>query len=72
MIVLERLMARLAETGQGRVSDALKGRDYRLEADQFLAGVGVDPAKEPPVADPRANSASPPPAPPSPTPSVQR
>jgi hypothetical protein len=31
-------MGRPAETGQGHVSDVLKGRYYRLEVDQFLGG----------------------------------
>lgn len=64
MIVLERLIGKVAVAGQGRVSDALKARYYRMEADQFLTEAGADPAKEPPVAESQGDAASARPAPP--------
>jgi hypothetical protein len=72
MIALQRLMGRAAETGQAKISDGLKGRYYRLEADQLLAEAGADPAKEPPGAEPKWNPAPAPPAPPSRTPAIPR
>jgi hypothetical protein len=72
MVVHERLTGDYVRAGQGHVSDALKGRYYRLEADQLLAEAGVDPAKEPPVTAPKGNPGPPPPAPPSPTQAIPR
>lgn len=71
MVVHERLTGDSARAGSGRVLDALKGRYYRLEADQLLAEAGVDPVKEPPVTAPEDNPESPP-ASPSPTPAIPR
>jgi hypothetical protein len=62
MISFERLIRRYTEN-VGPIAEALKVKYYRLEADQLLAEAGVDPAKEPPVAETNRNLAPPPPAP---------
>jgi hypothetical protein len=66
MIVFERMTTQWASTGQARVSDGLKGRYHRLEADQLLAEAGGDPAKEAPPPEPKRAPGAPPPAPPLP------
>ena len=52
MISLERQIRRYTEAGAPiQPAEAFKVKYYRLEADQLLAEAGVDPAKEPPVAE---------------------
>jgi RNA polymerase sigma factor (sigma-70 family) len=52
MISLERQIRRSTEAGATiQPAEAFKVKYYRLEADQLLAEAGVDPAKEPPVAE---------------------
>ena len=52
MISLERQIRRYTETNVPiQPAEAFKAKYYRLEADQLLAEAGVDPAKEPPVAE---------------------
>jgi RNA polymerase sigma factor (sigma-70 family) len=52
MISLERQISRSTESGATiQPAEAFKVKYYRLEADQLLAEAGVDPAKEPPVAE---------------------
>ena len=52
MISLERQIHRYTEDGAPiQPAEAFKVKYYRLEADQLLAEAGVDPAKEPPVAE---------------------
>jgi hypothetical protein len=63
MILHERLVSAYNSVGQGRGTEALEGKYYRLEADQLLAEAGVDPEKEPPVVDPQQDPAAPPPSP---------
>lgn len=67
MITHERLVRGYTDAGQGRVSEALEARYFRLEADQILAEAGVDPAKEAPVAEPHPGPALPPHVSPAPT-----
>ena len=57
MISFERLILRYTEKGAGSIVEAPKVKYYRLEADQLLAEAGVDPAKEPPVAETERNPA---------------
>jgi hypothetical protein len=64
MLSHEQTTLAYARSEQIRVTDSLKVKYYRLEADQLLAEAGFDPAKEPPVAAPEANPAAPPPPPP--------
>ncbi len=66
MIAFERMTTQWASTGQARISDGLKGKYHRLEADQLLTEAGGDPAKEAPAPEPKQQPASPPPAPPLP------
>jgi RNA polymerase sigma factor (sigma-70 family) len=49
MVVFEIVMESSAEAGRGPSSAALKGKYYRLEADQLITEAGGDPAKEPPA-----------------------
>ena len=70
MAMLEQVMGRYAAVGQGRSSDGLKGKYYRLEAHQFLAEAGGDPEKEPPVVDLEKDFGPLPPPPPSPAPAA--
>jgi RNA polymerase sigma factor (sigma-70 family) len=72
MAMLEQVMGRYAAVGQGRSSDGLKGKYYRLEAHQFLAEAGGDPEKEPPVVDLEKDFGPLPPPPPSPAPAAGR
>ena len=51
MISFERQIRQYAEKAVVAPADALKAKYCRLEADQLLAEAGVDPAKEPPVAE---------------------
>jgi RNA polymerase sigma factor (sigma-70 family) len=52
MISLERQIRRYTEAEKPiQPAEAFKVKYYRLEADQLLAEAGVDPAKEPPVAE---------------------
>ena len=52
MISLERQIRRYTEAEAPiQPAEAFKVKYYRLEADQLLAEAGVDPAKEPPVAE---------------------
>ena len=51
MISFEREIRPLVEARQCAPADPLKVKYYRLEADQLLAEAGVDPTKEPPVAE---------------------
>ena len=52
MISLERQIRRYTEADAPiQPAEAFKVKYYRLEADQLLAEAGVDPAKEPPVAE---------------------
>ncbi len=52
MISLERQIRRSTEAGATiQPAEAFKVKYYRLEADQLLAEAGVNPAKEPPVAE---------------------
>jgi RNA polymerase sigma factor (sigma-70 family) len=52
MISLERQIHRYTEDGAPiQPAEAFKVKYYRLEADQLLTESGVDPAKEPPVAE---------------------
>jgi hypothetical protein len=51
MISLERQIRRYTEARQYSPGEAFKVKYYRLEADQLLAEAGIDPAKEPPVAE---------------------
>jgi RNA polymerase sigma factor (sigma-70 family) len=51
MISFEREIRPQVEARQCAPADPLKVKYYRLEADQLLAEAGVDPAKEPPVAE---------------------
>ncbi len=62
MIEFEAVMTAYAKAGQGRMANALKGKYYRLEADQLLAEEGIDPEKEP--IDPALRKAEKAPAPP--------
>ena len=62
-ISFERLILRYTEKGAGSIVEAPKVKYFRLEADQLLAEAGVDPAKEPPVAETERNPAPPPAAP---------
>ena len=71
MAMLEQVMGRYATVGQGRNSDGLKGKYYRLEAHQFLAEAGGDPEKEPPVVDLEKDFGPLPPPPPSPAPAAR-
>jgi hypothetical protein len=65
MAVLEVWVKAYNEANQTPLSETLKGKYYRLEADQFLAEEGVDPAKERPRVDPlkELELPQPPPAP---------
>jgi hypothetical protein len=66
MIFMERFAMESARTGQARRSDGLRGRYYRLEADQILAEAGEDPEKEPAPDAEKAGAGPAPPAPPPP------
>jgi hypothetical protein len=73
MISLERQIRRSTEAGATiQPAEAFKVKYYRLEADQLLAEAGADPAKEPPVAEPKASPAPPPPVPASPGSAIPR
>ncbi len=66
MLFLEHLLRRYAETGQGTIANALKGKYYRLEADQLLVEEGVDPSQEAVKPEPEPAPGPPPPLPPAP------
>jgi RNA polymerase sigma factor (sigma-70 family) len=67
MIALERMTTQWAATFQARTSDGLKGKYYRLEADQLLVEAGGDPQKEAPAPEPKQDAGPPPPASPLPS-----
>ena len=59
MTLFERIMRAYNESGQGKISDALRVRYYRIEADQLLFEAGVDPEKEAPAVYPEKSGTRP-------------
>jgi RNA polymerase sigma factor (sigma-70 family) len=64
MLIYQRRLGRLFEAGQVTSAETLKGKYYRLEADELLAEAGGDPNNEAPTPEPKPAPTAPPPAPP--------